>query len=201
MTTPAQAADNKITDATGASDSITHTLFGKKLAGIPIVVWFIVGVLILAWWIHRRNTNLAGTVQGQPLRYGGGGTIINITNEVPGSQHHKHRKPPHSFPIGEVPNPPPHHRRHHRFRWPPSHFPEPPRPPRKPRDRTIPPHQVRHHRHWKRHQAQPQPLTTTGGIPVTAHTVFPGSEILNPFTPQIKRVTVSGHETTVASRP
>lgn len=173
----------EIDEAKSTASGALGPLMKQKFAGLPWLVWFVLGVIILAWWI-RKHQNTSGGVPpaglfevAGPMPYTGGPLNIHITNEIDNDKtKHKHKKFPHE--------PPPHKRHPHpRPRNPPPRWHGPP---------MKPPHIVNKRVHWpKKKPVDHRPDRTSAGVPLTPQGSFPGSELFTAGTPQVKRVTLS----------
>lgn len=105
----------------------------RRVAGVPVVVFAVVAVLVLAWYLKRRqaanantdnsalsSTNTDTFPYAQPMNYSAGDVFVNVVNPPEGHEHdhdhdHGHKppvkgKPPVPTPIPipiPIPKPPP----------------------------------------------------------------------------------------------
>lgn len=174
----------EIDEARSTASGALGPLMKQKFAGLPWLVWFALGVIVLAWWM-RKHQNASGGVPpaglfevAGPMPYTGGPITINVTTPVDndktkGKHHHKH------FPPEPRPQPHP----HPRPRNPPPRWHGPP---------EKPPHIINKKVHWpNKKKRNHNPHMTPAGVPLVPHMSFPGSEMFNAGSPQIKRVTLS----------
>ena len=183
----------EIDEAKSTANGALGPLMKQKFAGLPWLVWFVLGVIILAWWI-RKHQNTSGGVPpaglfevAGPMPYTGGPLNIHITNEIDNDKTKKHHK-------GGDGGGGKHHHHHKKFPHepPPPHGKGPGGPPRWHGPPMKPPHIVNKRVHWpKKKPVDHRPDRTSAGVPLTPQGSFPGSELFTAGTPQVKRVTLS----------